>query len=349
MVRIGIVAPPFLPVPPARYGGTELFIAQLAERLPQHGMECVVFANGESTVNAEVRSLYPQTEWPLKNDQMDFYKDLTHATWASDHAKDCDVLHVNSAPALALSRRAGKPIVYTIHHPLERALLDFYKQHPEVDYVAISDFQRRQHAMPKIRTIHHGIRMQDYQAPIDRRREYFAFLGRIAPVKGTHNAIAVAQRTGIPLKIAGQVQPIYRDYYEMKVKPHIDGKLIEYIGEVDLAAKNELLGGALALLFPIEWHEPFGLVMIEAMACGSPVLAFPGGSVEEVVQQGIGGYVCRDVDAMVAATAQLPLDPAMVRAYAAERFSVDRMVEQYVNLYRSLKVLKPLTGEIAVA
>lgn len=348
-MRIGIVAPPFLPVPPTRYGGTELFIAQLAERLAQYGIDAVVFANGESTVRTEVRALYQKSEWPLKNDQLDFYKDLTHATWSVDHAKDCDLLHVNSAPALALSRRAGKPLIYTIHHPLERTLLDFYKHHPEVNYVAISDFQRRQHAMPKIRTIHHGIRMQDYQVPVDRPREYFAFLGRIAPVKGTHNAIAVAQRTGIPLKIAGQVQPIYRDYYEAKVKPHIDGKLIEYVGEVDLAAKNELLGGALALLFPIEWHEPFGLVMIEAMACGAPVLAFPGGSVEEVVRDSVSGYICQNVDDMVAASKRLPADAGTVRAYAAERFSVDRMVERYVELYCSLFTTKPLAGEVAVA
>lgn len=348
-MRIGIIAPPFLPVPPTRYGGTELFIAQLAERLPHHGIEPVIFANGESKVKAEVRSLYPESEWPLKNDHMDFYKDLTHATWAVDHAKDCDVLHVNSAPALALSRRAGKPLVYTIHHPLERTLLDFYRHHPEVDYVAISDFQRRLHDLPKVRTIHHGIRMQDYRASLDRKRDYFAFLGRIAPVKGTHNAIAVAQRTGIPLKIAGQVQPLYRDYYEAKVKPHIDGKLIEYVGEVDLAAKNELLGGALALLFPIEWHEPFGLVMIEAMACGAPVLAFPGGAVEEVVKDDVSGYVCKDVDEMVAATNRLLLDPAAVRAYAAEWFSVERMVERYVEVYRSLRGLRSLAGEVAVA
>jgi len=349
MVRIGIVAPPFLPVPPQRYGGTELFIAQLAERLPQHGIEPVVFANGESTVKAEVRSLYPEAEWPLRNDQMDFFKDLTHATWAIDHAKDCDVLHVNSAPALALSRRAGKPLVYTIHHPLERTLLEFYKHHPEVDYVAISDFQRLQHPLPKIRTIHHGIRMQDYRCPLDSKREYFVFLGRIAPVKGTHNAIAVAQRTGIPLKIAGQVQPIYRDYYETKVKPHIDGKLIQYVGEVDLASKNELLGGALALLFPIEWPEPFGLVMIESMACGAPVLAFPGGSVGEIVKNEVSGFICNNVDEMISMANRLPLDAGAVRAYAEQRFSVDRMVEQYVELYRSRKPTRTFAGEVAVA
>ena len=348
-MRIGIIAPPFLPVPPARYGGTELFIAQLAERLPQHGIEPVVFANGESKVRAEVRSLYPEAEWPLRNDQMDFYKDLTHATWSVDHARDCDVLHVNSAPALALSRRAGKPLVYTIHHPLERILLEFYRLHPEVNYVAISDFQRRLHGLPRIRTIYHGIRMQDYRAPSDRPREYFAFLGRIAPVKGTHHAIAIAQRTGIPLKIAGQVQPIYRDYYETKVKPHIDGKLIEYVGEVDLEGKNELLGGALALLFPIQWDEPFGLVMIEAMACGAPVLAFPGGSVDEIVSDGVSGYVCNNVEAMAALAGRLPLDAGAVRAYAAEHFSVDRMVERYVELYRSVKETRSITGEVAVA
>jgi len=347
-VRIGIVAPPFLPVPPPRYGGTELFIAQLAERLPQFGIEPVVFANGESTVRGEVRSLYPQAEWPLKNDQRDFIKDLTHATWAAEHARDCDLLHVNSAPALALSRRAGKPLVYTIHHPLEQPLLDFYRLHPEVDYVAISDFQRRQHLLPKIRTIHHGIRMQDYRAP-QGPRDYFAFLGRIAPVKGTHTAIAVAQRTGVPLKIAGQVQPIYRDYYETKIKPHIDGKFVQYVGEVDLAGKNELLGKALALLFPIEWPEPFGLVMIEAMACGAPVLAFPGGSVEEVVKSPVSGYVCKGLDEMVVMAQRLPLDSQKVRAYVAEHFSVDRMVEKYVSLYQALQKQKPIAGEVAVA
>ncbi len=125
------------------------------------------------------------------------------------------------------------------------------------------------------------------------KQEYLSFLGRIAPIKGTHLAIEVAKKSGIPLKIAGEVQPIFQDYFDREVKPHIDGKFIEYVGEADLENKNELLGNSLAMLFPIQWNEPFGLVMIEAMACGTPVLALPGGAVEEVVCDGISGFVCQ--------------------------------------------------------
>ena len=131
--------------------------------------------------------------------------------------------------------------------------------------------------------------MRMYTAPRG-KRSHLTFLGRIAPVKGTHIAIEVAKRAGIPLKIAGEIQPMFRDYYETRVKPHVDGNFIEYVGEADLAAKNELLGNSLALLFPIEWEEPFGLVMIEAMACGAPVLAFANGSAPEIVRDGVSGY-----------------------------------------------------------
>ena len=137
-------------------------------------------------------------------------------------------------------------------------------------------------------------------------RDYLSFLGRIAPIKGTHIAIEVAKKSGIPLKIAGEVQPIFQDYFDSQIKPHIDGKFIEYVGEVDLAAKNELLGNSLAMLFPIQWDEPFGLVMIEAMACGTPVLALPGGAVEEVVRDGVSGFVCQCVDEMAQRAAACP-------------------------------------------
>jgi glycosyltransferase involved in cell wall biosynthesis len=153
-------------------------------------------------------------------------------------------------------------------------------------------------------------------------------------MKGTHFAIQVAQRSGIPLKIAGEVQPLYRDYFESEIKPHIDGKLIEYIGEADLAAKNELLGNSLAMLFPIQWDEPFGLVMIEAMACGTPVLAFNGGSVPEIVRDDVSGYICRDVADMAARAKSLSLPPHAVRSYVEAYFTVDRMVDQYVEVYR---------------
>jgi glycosyltransferase involved in cell wall biosynthesis len=144
----------------------------------------------------------------------------------------------------------------------------------------------------------------------------------------------VAKKTGIPLKIAGEVQPLFKDYFEAEVKPHLDGKFIEYIGEADLDAKNELLGNAIAMLFPIQWDEPFGLVTIEAMACGTPVIAMPGGSVPEIVKDGVSGWVCRSVDEMAERVRHAGyFHPAEIRAYAEGTFSLDRMVRQYADLY----------------
>src|SRR5437764_4287804 len=175
--------------------------------------------------------------------------------------------------------------------PHELGLSEVYAFYPDVYYVCISDAQCKQEAMPRMRTIHHGIDLNQYRL-VKQKQQYLSFIGRIAPIKGTHLAIEVAKRTGIPLKIADDVQPVYREYFEKKVKPEMDGNLVEYVGLAELNAKNELLGNSLAMLFPIQWNEPFGLVMVEAMACGTPVLAMPGGSVPEVVRDGVSGYIC---------------------------------------------------------
>jgi glycosyltransferase involved in cell wall biosynthesis len=173
----------------------------------------------------------------------------------------------------------------------------------------------------------------------EKKGDYLAFLGRIAPLKGTHVAIEVAQKSGIPLKIAGEIQPMYREYFDTQIKPKLDGNFIEYVGEADLAAKNELLGNARAMLFPIQWNEPFGLVMIEAMAKGTPVIALPGGAVQEVVSEGVSGHICQSVEEMVQSVRELGgrFDPASVQRYAAENFSVERMVQEYADLYREIE------------
>jgi glycosyltransferase involved in cell wall biosynthesis len=156
-------------------------------------------------------------------------------------------------------------------------------------------------------------------------------------VKGTHTAIEVAKRTGIPLKIAGEVQPKFKDYFETRIKPHVDGKFIEYVGEADLTMKNELLGSSLGLLFPIEWDEPFGLVMVEAMACGAPVYALPGGSVAEVVRDGVSGWICHSMDEMVERAKGAPeMNFLGVRQYVVEEFSLERMVQSYADLYSEI-------------
>jgi len=335
-MRVGLIAAPFIPVPPRLYGGTELFIAHLAEGLQHRGIEAVVYSNGESTIKTENRYLYDKMEWPVHSDIQAQFKDANHTAWAvEDASATCDVIHLNNATGLTYSRFVNSAFVYTVHHPKVKELSDFYHYYPSVAYVMISDAQRRLECMSRMQTIYHGIAM-DWYTPVEKKQPYLAFIGRIAPIKGAHLAIEVAKRSGIPLKMAGEVQPIFQGYFDRQIKPNIDGKFIEYIGEADLAAKNELLGNAMALLFPIQWNEPFGLVMIEAMACGTPVIALEGGSVKEVVKNGVSGWVCGCIDEMVECVQTLHLSCHIVREYAQANFSVDIMVEKYITLYDSL-------------
>lgn len=334
-MKIALIAPPFIAVPPADYGGTELFVAHLAQGLQEAGLEVVVYANAESTVKAELRSIYETSQWPIKNPEHAWVRDLNHQSWAiRDAASHCDVIHIQSAPALSLSRFVQRPMVLTLHGPHDPKLSDFYRFFPDVHFVCISEAQCKQESMPRMCTVHHGIDVSQYRF-VAHKQQYLSFIGRIAPLKGTHIAIEVAKRTGIPLKIAGDVQPVYREYFERKIKPEIDGKLVEYIGLADLALKNELLGNSMAMLFPIQWNEPFGLVMVEAMACGTPVLAMPGGSVPEVIRPGISGYICRSVREISKYARNLNIDPMGVRQYVEQNFSIQRMANGYVKVYEN--------------
>jgi glycosyltransferase involved in cell wall biosynthesis len=335
-LKIALVAPPFITVPPTDYGGTELFIAQLAEGLQNTGMEVVVYTNGESTVNAERRWRYDKAQWPIKQDQYAWQKEADHTAWAMrDAAPTCDAIHVHSAQGLICAQLTDLPSICTLHGPHDARLSELYARYPDVHYVCISQFQRSQESMPRLRTIYHGIDLSQYRLQ-ERKQQYLSFIGRIAPIKGTHIAIEVAKRAGIPLKIAGDIQPSYRDYFEAKIKPHLDGNFIEYIGLAGLEAKNELLGSSLAMLFPIQWNEPFGLVMVEAMACGTPVLALAGGSVAEIVRDGVSGYICRSVAQLGRALGKLhtnPMNPADLRRYVQANFSLERMVGGYTKVY----------------
>lgn len=334
-MKIALIAPPFIAVPPADYGGTELFVAHLAEGLSQLGLEVVVYANGESTVHTERRWIYGRSDWPIKNPAHALIKGLNHESWAvHEAALHCDVIHLQSPEALVLSRFIERPTVLTLHGPHEAQFSEVYHFYPEITYVCISEAQCKQESMAKMRTVHHGIDLSQYRL-VEHKQQYLSFIGRIAPLKGTHLAIDVAQRTGIPLKIAGDVQPVYREYFEKKIKPQLDGKLVEYIGLADLAAKNELLGNSIAMLFPIQWNEPFGLVMVEAMACGTPVLAMPGGSVPEVVREGVSGHVCRSVVQMAKRARDLNFNPVAVRQYVADNFSIERMARDYAGVYET--------------
>jgi glycosyltransferase involved in cell wall biosynthesis len=338
-LRIALIAPPFIPVPPKQYGGTELFIAQLASGLKAKGADVTVYTNGESQIEVSKRWLFEKGEWPIKGDIYNHTTDSIHTAWAlREAANSADLIHLNNATGVTFSRFIQQPIVCTLHHPLVAGLTWLYRHFDGVHYVCISRQQCQALDISSATVIHHGLDTSLYELR-KVKKGYLSFLGRIAPVKGVHTAIEVARKSGIPLKIAGEVQPAFQDYFDSQIKPAIDGKFIEYVGEVGLEAKNDLLGDSLAMLFPIQWDEPFGLVMIEAMACGTPVLALPGGAVPEVVKDGVSGFVCQTVAQMAERAKQIsdsPLDAVAIRAYVEENFSTERMVGAYIDLYKEL-------------
>ena len=332
-MRVAIIVPPFIPVPPVAYGGTELFVAHLAEGLHNLGHDVTVYTNGESRLRCDVQWLYARGEWPLADPGASHLKNADHTAWALRAAAgSSDVVHLNDVVGLPFTRFVDVPLALTMHHPHEPVLSAMYERYPEVAYIAISNAQARLEPMPGITVVHHGIPLEDYQFRDD-KEDYLAFLGRMVPCKGAHTAIEVARRAGMRLKLAGEIQPMYAQYWREDVLPQIDGDRVEYLGEAALAKKIALLSGARALLFPIDWDEPFGLVMIEAMACGTPVLAFAGGSVAEIVCDGVSGWICRDVSEM-AAKAQAPaIPPESCRAWVAAHFSRERMVDRYLDVY----------------
>jgi glycosyltransferase involved in cell wall biosynthesis len=341
-MRIALIAPPFIAVPPKCYGGTELFIANLACELHARGHDVTVYGNGESRLPCGVKWRYPRAEWPLEDPKTAETKNRDHNRWAmADAAATCDIIHLNDPVGLPFSPRLARPVVVTIHHPPDPQCSSIYARYPEVDYVAIAAWLKEREPMPRLHVIHHGIPLSDYRCRTD-KEDYVAWLGRFAPCKGAHLAIEVARKAGVKLKLAGEAQPVFRDYWEREVAPFIDGDQIEYVGEADLEKKNALLGGARALLFPIQWEEPFGLVMIEALACGTPVLAFAGGAVSEVVKDGVNGFVCRDVDDMARRVAALGPSAQACRADVERRFSVARMTDDYLALYRHLVQRAPV-------
>ena len=339
-LRIAQVAPLIEAVPPRMYGGTERVVANLTDALVDLGHDVTLFASGDARTKAR---LVASRERAIRLDPAPLKSDVAaHLAMLHDvreRADDFDVLHfhVDLMHFPLFEGIAGRTLT-TLHGRLDLTdLASVYQRWPEFPLVSISDDQRR--PLPScnwLATVHHGIppALFDFRA---KAGEYLAFVGRISPEKRVDRAIRIAREAGWPLKIAAKVDVVDATYYNEKIKPLLAGSDVEFVGEVDDAGKNELMGGAAALLFPIDWPEPFGLVMIEAMACGTPVLAWRAGSVPEVVDPGVTGCIVDSMEAAVAAVDRVAgLDRARVRATFERRFTARTMARRYADLCATL-------------
>jgi glycosyltransferase involved in cell wall biosynthesis len=340
-MRIAQIAPLTEAVPPRTYGGTERVVSYLTEELVAMGHDVTLFASGDSVTTAKLQPAWPQAlrfDTALR-DSLAPHMLMMEAVCQRAHEFDVMHCHIDYWPFSLFSRQAT-PFITTLHGRLDlQELQPIYSAFEDVPLVSISDAQRR--PLPQgnfIGTVHHGL-PENLLTPQPVDRGYLAFLGRICPEKCPDRAIRIARAAGMKLKIAAKVDRADQDYFETTIRPMIDGDQIEMIGEINEAQKPDFLSGARALLLPIDWPEPFGLVMIEAMACGTPTIAFPAGSVPEVIDHGISGYIVPDEAAAVAAVGQLGrLSPSAIRTRFEQRFTARRMAEDYVAIYRRLAV-----------
>ncbi|MDO9711903.1 glycosyltransferase family 4 protein [Paracraurococcus lichenis] len=338
-MRIAQIAPLAEAVPPLRYGGTERVVSYLTEDLVELGHDVTLFASGDSRTRAR---LIPTVDCGLRlsgqaRDPVAPYVQLVQDVLR--RAAEFDVLHFHidhyHLPALAAVRL---PHLTTMHGRLDLPELDaLFRVFPDAPLVAISDHQRRLLPVGRfIGTVHHGL-PADLLAPHPQHDGYLAFLGRICPEKGLDSAIRIARRAGLPLRVAAKLDKADAAYFEARIRPLLCDGGVEFIGEIGQSEMGGFVGGAAAVLFPIDWPEPFGLVMIEAMACGTPVIAYPHGSVPEVLENGISGFVVPDEDAAVSAVGKLrEIDRLGVRRCFERRFTSRRMAADYIRLYSAM-------------
>ena len=339
-MRIAHVAPVATSIPPPKSGSIELMTSLLTEGLVARGHAVTLFATGDSTTKATLHADFPHgyrhdpSMWPWE-----MYEMLNLAA-AVERARDFDIIHYEAEyypMSLAFSRLSAAPILQTLHHAPNDQELALWRRYPDVPFVAISNDQARLlSGVRVVGTVLHGIDTANFTFR-EQPDDYLLFLGRFTEGKGVLQAIEVARRAGIRLILAGGLKGAEGQYYHDVIEPHVDGTEITYFGEADFAAKVQLYGGARALLYPVQAREPFGLVLAEAMACGTPVATLDRGAVHEVVEDGVMGVVFPDLDAMVAGLPRvLELDRRRVHDRAVARFGADRMVDEYVAVYQSL-------------
>jgi glycosyltransferase involved in cell wall biosynthesis len=332
-MRIAHVAPVATTIPPPKSGSVETMTSLLTEGLVARGHDVTLFATGDSQTTATLAATYPEGYWHDLNMWPWELYEMLNLAHAVERAAEFDVIHYEAAyypMSLAFTRLSPTPILQTLHHSPSSAEVKLWSRYPEAPFVAISNEQARLlDGVNVVATVLHGIdtdRFTFRETPED----YLLFLGRFTEGKGVLQAIEIAKRLDMRLILAAAEDPYYRE----KIAPHVDGRLITYFGEADFAAKVTLYGGARALLYPIQAREPFGLVLAEAMACGTPVAALDRGAVSELVDDGITGIVFDDLEQMVNDLPRVfDLDRRRVRAQAVARFGVERMVDGYLAVY----------------
>jgi len=349
-LRIAQIAPLFESVPPRLYGGTERVVAYLCQELKQRGHQVTLFASGDSTIDVPLKPGCPNS---LRTSGLDRFGTAYHLPMLSELceiAEDFDIVHSHiDYWSFPFQRMMRVPTVSTMHNRMDQPELNsVYRYYRDLPLVSISNAQRSLADLRWIGTVYHGIPEERWKFN-PRQGKYLAFLGRFSPEKRPDLAIEVARRAGIPLKMAAKVDRVDQQYFDTVVKPLLSAPGVEYVGEISEREKAQFLGQALALLFPIDWAEPFGLVMIEALACGTPVIARPCGSVPEVLKDGITGFIAPGVDGMVEAVCKIDdLSRQIVREEFETRFSAAIMAAHYEELYYNLiedvhKPTHPLT------
>ena len=334
-MRIAQVAPLYESVPPKYYGGTERVVSYLTEELVRQGHDVTLFASGDSETTAR---LVPVAHRSLRLDKH-CVDEIAHHVLLLEQVmemqEEFDIIHYHLGYLhFPTARRLRTPHVSTQHGRLDLSdLMALYGGFRELPNVSISDDQRTPMPwMNWVGTVYHGLPehlFRFHETP----GEYFAFLGRISPEKRVDRAIEVAKRLGVPLKIAAKVDKVDVDYFETSIHPLLESPLVDYVGEIGEGEKSEFLGNAGALIFPIDWPEPFGLVMIEALACGTPVIAYRQGSVPEVITHGVDGFIVSSIEEAVTAAASTTIDRRRCRETFERRFSVPRMASSYLETY----------------
>ncbi len=332
-MRIALVSTPFVSVPPRGYGGTELIVHELVRGLAAAGHGVTLFATGDSR-GPDVRSAFARPVWPPTAQAERIHCEAAARAIVRERF---DVVHAH-VPGLLRLGRLGTPTVYTLHHEHDSALTALYRERPDVTFAAISSRQARLEPSIPCRVVHHGIDPEFH--PLGHGEgDYAAFLGRLAPCKGPELAVAAARMAGIPIRLAGELhdQDSTPEWRADLVRA-FGGPGVLHLGSVRGPHKVRFLGGARALLMPLRWEEPFGLVMVEAMLCGTPVLAFPRGSAPEVIDEGVTGFIVRDEEELAERLAALGggFDRQACRRRALARFSAERMVRDYEAIYLSV-------------